>query len=145
MITLRRAYVPDTDGLFEVERSQLQSANWGRDGIKSELLNSAAQIWCAQEDGRICGFVSFRSAAGLAEILNVAVHANDCRRGIGFLLLQKVLDVLKQEGTEIVTLEVNIRNIGAIGLYEKTGFAEVGRREKFYHFTDDAIIMEKKL
>jgi len=133
------------DGLFAVERSQPQSANWGREGLKSELANPSAQIWCAQEDGKICGFVSFRLAAGLAEILNVAVDVQHCRKGIGFALLQKVADVLKKEGADTVTLEVNVRNIAAIGLYEKMGFYEVGHREKFYHFTDDALIMERKL
>lgn len=145
MITLRRAYVPDTDALFAVEHSQPQSANWGKNGLKSELQNSAAQIWCAQEDGNICGFISFRLAAGLAEILNVAVAPSACRKGVGFALMQKVLSVLKKDGADTVTLEVNIRNIAAIGLYEKAGFREVGRREKFYHFTDDALILEKKL
>ena len=89
--------------------------------------------------------VCLRAAAGQAEILNVAVHPSACRKGIGLALFSYVLNALKVQGVQDVTLEVNSKNFPAICLYEKVGFREVGRREKFYHQTDDALIMGKRL
>jgi len=40
---------------------------------------------------------------------------------------------------------VNASNAPALRLYEKCGFAVVGRRSKFYNLTDDAILMDMEL
>ena len=66
-------------------------------------------------------------------------------RGIGFLLLTRAFAEVRARGGQTVTLEVNVRNIPAISLYQKAGLKETGRREKFYNDTDDALIMGAEL
>ena len=142
---IRRAALPDVKRLAAIEALQPDSAGWGENGWKTELDTSAAQVWCAEQNGEVAGFVSFRLAAGLAEILNVAVHPHYCRQGVGTALLEQVWQELEKQGAQEVTLEVNARNTKAIALYQKMGLQERGRREKFYHHTDDALIMGKRL
>ena len=49
------------------------------------------------------------------------------------------------EKKEVISLEVNEKNIIAINLYKNFGFEKVGRRKKYYNGIDDAIIMTKKI
>ena len=44
-----------------------------------------------------------------------------------------------------ITLEVNEKNKPAISLYQKFDFQQVGLRKKYYHNTDNAVIMSVKL
>ena len=143
-MNIRKATEQDIPRLVQIEMSQPFSAQWSRQDWQQELKNVAAQVWC-YEDEEIKGFVSLRAVAGVAEILNVAVAPADCRRGIGFALFTRVLEELKKQQVQDVTLEVNVRNYAAIALYTKAGLAERSRRKKFYHQTDDALLMGKIL
>jgi len=54
----------------------------------------------------------------------------------------KLLNVLQKKcKDETITLEVSSTNIGALELYKKCGFKEVGIRKKYYKDAD-AIIMK---
>ena len=141
---LRRAEQKDIPRLAQLERLQPFSAQWGPKGWEQELANKASCVWCFEEE-KITGFVSAHGAAGMAEILNIAVDPAACHRGIGFALLSRALVALKEQGITDVTLEVNVHNYAALALYKKAGFEERGRRKKFYHQTDDALIMGKRL
>lgn len=141
----RLAFPVDAAQLAQVEALQPFSAQWGEEGFCRELINPCAQIWCAEQDGQLVGFVSLRLAAGIAEILNVAVHPAYCRRGIGFALLSRAVSSVKANGGEEISLEVHIRNLAAISLYSKAGFSELGRREHFYKDGAAALIMGKTL
>ena len=141
---IRRATVLDAASLERLERRQPLCAQWGEKGWKTEVNLASSQVWGAFEGEEVIAFVALRLAAGFGEILNVGVHPDFCRQGIGFKLLTHALRQARKEGGEHFTLEVNILNRAAISLYSKAGFAEVGRREKFYNGTDDALIMEWK-
>ena len=143
-MNIRRATALDIPRLVQIEMSQPFSAQWGLSGWQQELQNTAAQVWCYEEE-KVEGFVSLRAAAGVAEILNVAVDPACCHRGIGFALLTRALEDLQTQKVEEVTLEVNVRNYAAIALYKKAGRQERSRRRKFYHQTDDALLMGKTL
>lgn len=142
---LRRALPIDAAELAAVEAGQPMSAGWGEAGFVTELAHNFAFVWCAVEAGQIIGFVAVRQVADFCEILNLAVSPLHCRQGIGAGLLAKLFSELKQKDCREVTLEVNYRNAAAIGLYQKMGFTQTGRREKFYHGTDDALILGVKL
>lgn len=138
---IRQANPLDAADLAALEKTQALCAHWGEVGWKEELGQASSHVWIALEEEKLVGFVALRLAAGFVEILNVAVHPQYCRRGIGFQLLSRALRELKALGAERFTLEVNIHNRAAISLYSKIGFLEVGRREKFYNNAQDALIM----
>ena len=56
-------------------------------------------------------------------------------------MLEELINIAKEKKLDSVTLEVNVHNDIAIGLYQKYNFKEVGKRPKYYNNTDDAIIM----
>ena len=132
-MNIRFATPADAPELAAVEQTQPQAAGWGLAGFTSELQQPCARVWCAQDQDQIVGFLALRSAAGSAEILNVAVAPQHCRRGIGQQLLLRALDWVRERGGKEITLEVATTNLPAVCLYQKVGFVQVGVRKKFYN------------
>ena len=73
---------------------------------------------------------------------NVAVRPAYRRRGIADALLQGLEKLGRERELSFLTLEVRAGNAPAIALYEKNGYARVGRRPGYYdHPKEDAILM----
>jgi ribosomal-protein-alanine N-acetyltransferase len=80
----------------------------------------------------LVGFILTRCAADEAEILSIAVDESCQGRGLGRALLQRNLQRLAGLGVRAVFLEVGAENASALALYERMGFEQVGRRERYY-------------
>ena len=91
------------------------------------------------------GFVLARVAADECEILTLAVAGAARRRGIARALMAAACDEAGARGAGAVFLEVGADNAPARGLYQSLGFAERGRRAKYYAGREDAIIMARDL
>ena len=78
------------------------------------------------------GFAVSRIGADEAEILSIAIDADERGRGLSRNLLLTHLGHLAGKGVRTVFLEVEENNAPARRLYERTGFAVVGRRERYY-------------
>ena len=50
-----------------------------------------------------------------------------------------------RQGDFIAMLEVKASNQGALSLYSKLGFDEVGRRPRYYSDGEDALLLQKQL
>ncbi len=90
----------------------------------------------------VLGYVGFWLVAGEAHISTIAVHPKARRKGLGELLLVKVIETALAANADFVTLEVRVSNHGAQRLYEKYGFERRGRRKGYYSDNhEDAWIM----
>ena len=118
---------------------------WSLDSIRSELQNPLS-AWVAAMDGdTLAGYVGSQSVLGWADMMNLAVAPEYRRQGIGENLVLALEAVLKAEKVTCLTLEVRASNAPAIGLYEKLGFVQVGRRPNYYHNPkEDALILRKE-
>ena len=73
---------------------------------------------------------------------NIALTAAQRGRGLGRILMKKLMHAAAARGAERMTLEVRMSNTPAIRLYEGLGFSAVGVRRKYYQDNDeDAILM----
>jgi ribosomal-protein-alanine N-acetyltransferase len=81
---------------------------------------------------KIIGFSVSRMAADEAEILSIALAASYRGRGLSNHLLLTHLGHLAGRGMRTVFLEVEENNSPARRLYERAGFAVIGRRERYY-------------
>ena len=142
---LRLAQQIDATALAELEQMQPLAAGWGKEGFCSEIMQNCSIIWCAEEQGKIVGFLALRAAADSAEILNIAVRPEQCRKGIGKRLMTQALSTLKQQTVRQVTLEVAQNNLPACALYEKMGFCRLNVRKDFYGPGCSAWILGKTL
>jgi ribosomal-protein-alanine N-acetyltransferase len=94
------------------------------------------------------GFILCRAVAGEAEILTLAVAPNARRMGLGRALVEAAARKAARAGAGSLFLEVAQDNAAAIGLYEATGFAIVGRRAAYYRRgagAVDAVVMRRAL
>ncbi len=118
------------------------SSPWSEDGLKSELNNGFARFFVALQDDEVAGYIGAHNVLGEVYITNVAVFSELRRSGVGKALVEFLIEQMKYENAEFVTLEVRKSNFPAITLYEKCGFKPVGERKDFYEKPrEDAVLM----
>ena len=117
---------------------------WTAPEIKA-LLDSP-HVFALIESG---GFLLGRAVAGEAELLTLAVLPAARRQGLGARLVQAFLAEARARQSKQAFLEVAAGNTGAIALYERAGFAQVGRRKAYYTGadgqSDDALVLSRAL
>jgi len=119
---------------------------WSEKSIASELENPLSLWLVALEGEKVVGYVGSQSVLGWTDMMNVAVDPDYRRQGIGERLIAELIARLKAMGNECLTLEVRESNLGAIALYDKLGFREVGRRKNYYRNPrEDALILRVEL
>lgn len=106
-----------------------------------DLFRPGGVALVARSGSTLVGFVAAQLATDEAEILDLAVANAVRRQGVGRRLLEEVLRYLAARGAVRVLLEVRPSNMGALALYERMGFVQVGRRPRYYKDGEDALLM----
>jgi ribosomal-protein-alanine N-acetyltransferase len=139
----------DIAAIADIERRSF-SDPWSEQSFRDVLAHSRMFFVCARAGGdgsaahRVVGYVVAWFAAGQGEIANLAVDPDARGRGIGSALLDAALDEARHQRTDEVFLEVRSSNLRARQLYESRGFAEVGRRRRYYRQpVEDAVILRR--
>ncbi len=114
---------------------------WGADAIA--LMLELPGTFALHHPGQ--GFVLARVAAEEAEILTLAVHPDARRQGHGAALLMGAMAGAVARGATAMFLEVAEGNAAARALYAAAGFAEVGRRRRYYADGGDALVLRRDL
>jgi ribosomal-protein-alanine N-acetyltransferase len=132
----------DVDAVVEIERSSFERP-WSRDHFLRELDSQLARTIVARSavTKRVLGYVCRWIVVDEMQILNLAVHRDHRRRGIGRQLMHQALDEASDAAIRCVTLEVREANLEAVALYESLGFARVGRRSNYYGEGNDGVLM----
>ncbi len=116
--------------------AQIHSASfhrgWGEGEFDSMLTERNTLVHRLRMGRKTIGFAVSRMAADEAEILSIAVAESHRGRGLSFNLLLTHLGHLAGRGIRTVFLEVEENNQPARRLYERAGFAIVGRRDRYY-------------
>ena len=121
------------------------SMPWSENSIRYELTNPLALWIVAVEADVVLGYVGSQSVMGEADMMNLAVLPDRRRQGVGEELVKKLVEELARNAVTCLTLEVRTSNAGAIELYNKLGFAQVGRRPNYYkNPKEDALILRKE-
>ncbi len=93
------------------------------------------------EDGIILGYCLANVCVNYADILNICIHPDCRKKGLGSILLNYQVEKLRQLNIEFIMLEVRESNIDALSYYEKNGFKALEVRNKYYRNGEGAIIM----
>lgn len=150
----RRMRHDDLPQVMEIERAAFAHP-WSDDLLKRELSHDWSTVLLATEarprPGRgeaeaILGFVIFWLVHDELHVLNVAVAAEERRRGVARALMRQAEERAREHGARLGTLEVRRSNSAAIELYRSMGYREVGVRPNYYaEEGEDAIVMERDL
>ena len=121
------------------------SAPWSENSISSELTNPLS-CWLVALDGdRVAGYVGSQTVLDESDMMNIAVDPQYRRQGIAQALVEELVKCLARKGSRCLTLEVRTSNAGAIALYGKLGFVQVGLRKNYYRNPrEDAMILRKE-
>ncbi len=105
-----------------------------RDGVELVVMThdtdgviGYAVLWCILDQG---------------ELANIALTPGRRGTGLGSHLLRHVMGIGRDRGVEKLFLEVRASNLGAIELYKRFGFHDVGLRRAYYQAPrEDARVM----
>jgi ribosomal-protein-alanine N-acetyltransferase len=122
---------------------------WGEGEFESMLTERNTLVHRLRIGRNTIGFAVSRMAADEAEILSIAVAESHRGRGLSRNLLLTHLGHLAGRGVRTVFLEVEENNQPARRLYDGTGFAVAGRRERYYREANgeqlNAVLMRRDL
>lgn len=141
-MSLLPATVADQAALAVLHAAAFPPAEaWGAEAMALMLeMPGAFGLW---RPG--AGLILARAAAGEAEVLTLAVLPSGRRRGLGTALLAGAMQGAVLRGATAMFLEVAAGNAAALALYRASGFAEVGRRRRYYADGADALVMRRDL
>lgn len=152
-VHLERGTSKDIDRVMSVMESAFGNRfgeAWTRSQLAGILPMGGVSLVLAREaeNEEAIGFSLFRTVAGEAELLLLAVMSTHHRRGVGRQLLGYFIERARNEGVVRVHLEVRDGN-PAVEMYRTAGFSPVGRRRNYYHAPDgqrfDAITLSRQL
>lgn len=123
------------------------SVPWSREALEEELENPYAHyVVCTDGAGNVLGYIGSRIVLDSADITNVAVRPQYRRQGIGYELVNRMLEEMILRGVSSVLLEVRESNLPAQNCYARAGFTPVGRRKGYYDLPkEDALLMGRQL
>jgi [ribosomal protein S18]-alanine N-acetyltransferase len=118
---------------------------WSARAFLDELSNPLSRCRLSRADGRLAGFLVLRHFPSESQVLELGVHPDFRRKGLGRALVDDAWEAAVARGSAGVSLEVRAGNAAAIALYAAAGFVPVGRRARYYEGREDAVLMERKV
>lgn len=132
----------DVGSVFGILSSEKNGA-WTYEQLEHSLRLENVLCYVAKNDDKVLGFVLIEETPYDFDILEIVVDQELRGRGIGTMLMKRVLDYAKLTHKEKTTLEVASDNKSAISFYEKFGFSQISVRKNYYKNGNDALIFQK--
>jgi ribosomal-protein-alanine N-acetyltransferase len=129
----------DVPAVATVER-EIYPQPWSARIFFDELAQSNRTYIVVTDDGEIVGYGGLMVIEDDAHITTLAVVPGFRRMRLGTRILLTLVERGLAAGARHLTLEVRATNTDAQRLYERFGFAPVGKR-KGYYAGEDAIVM----
>jgi ribosomal-protein-alanine N-acetyltransferase len=144
-LAVRHFTAADLDHVVRIENASFPIDAFSESDFRRLHSAHPHEFLVAEISGQVVGYVVGSVAGGCGQIESLAVDDAARRRGIGALLVRRLLDRFRETGLRTCRLEVRTENPVAIDLYERLGFRVVGRRRRYYPNGGDALVMEKVL
>jgi ribosomal-protein-alanine N-acetyltransferase len=144
-ILLREMQATDIPEVIEIERMSFTTP-WSENAFLKEIHKLYSLTRVAVLGDKVIGYICANYIMDEGHIMNLAVHHNFRRRGIGTKLVEEILDKLKENDCRYIYLEVRFSNLRARNFYERFGFRVAGIRRNYYTSpVEDAALMMHKL
>ena len=143
MVNVRKMEFRDIKKVVELEEKYLLES-LGEKLLASELSekNNGVSFYVIENDDVVIGYIGRYYFFQEAEVLNFVVDESYQHQGYGQKLFDKMVEDMKD--VKKITLEVRASNINGISFYTKTGFKQVGVRNRYYKNGEDALLLLKE-
>jgi [ribosomal protein S18]-alanine N-acetyltransferase len=143
---LRPMREADLNAVIEVERASYEFP-WTR-AIFRDCLRVGYFCFVYEAPAALVGHGIMSVAAEECHLLNICVHPEHQRHGLGRALVNFLLSFARRKRAQVALLEVRVSNTAAYRLYTQLGFDEIGIRKDYYparYGREDAIILARDL
>lgn len=135
---------PDLDAVMEIE-NRVFTSPWSRDSYQQLVPQDPISMWVAKEGTQVLGYMLYQLWGEEMELHTIGVLPEAQGRGVGKLLMEKLIAEAHYHGVSEIYLQVRVSNLPAIRLYERFAFAKVGMRRRYYQDNqEDAFVMRWK-
>ena len=116
---------------------------WTLQGFKDSLNEASAHLIVIEnEETDIVGYACLYQVVDEGEVVNVAIDPKYRQKGYGAKLVDALMELGKNLGSQCFFLEVRKSNDAGRALYSSLGFFECGIRKGFYdNPKEDAVLM----
>jgi ribosomal-protein-alanine N-acetyltransferase len=149
-VILRKMTQEDIPMVMEIEEAVCEFP-WSA-SIYSDCIRVGYHCFVlAREAGQvqeIVGYGLLSVAAGEAHVLNICIKPSAQHQGLGYRMMQHLIQLAKELFAHRIYLEVRLSNIHAIALYKKLAFTQIGERKDYYpsiNGREDALVFAKHL
>ncbi len=148
LVRIRKMHKDDLPDVLKIEAKNYQYP-WKKAIFKDCFIATSYSNWvCEDETETIIGYAVLSVGAGEAHIINISIAPEVQGQGIGYKMMTHLIEIARKKA-ETLFLEVRPSNQGAIHLYNKLGFNEVGLRKGYYPAEngqrEDAVILALEL
>jgi ribosomal-protein-alanine N-acetyltransferase len=147
-LVIRHATPADIPAILDLAHRAVRAAHWPVEQYQRIFANETPRrvALVSDEQSSVQAFLVGRVLNDEWELENIVVSDLLRQQGLGKRLLDEFLGAAKTEGAKTAFLEVRESNAAARRLYEKSGFVENGRRQRYYTApAEDAILYHKFL
>ena len=123
----RRLEAWDADAMADIHAKCFDKA-WPATDMRTHIDRDI----CIGVGQPLMSFIILRSVGDQAEVLTIATDPDHRRHGLGRKILLSGQKSAKEEGAEIIFLEVAEDNAGAAHLYRTSGYQQISRRPAYY-------------
>jgi ribosomal-protein-alanine N-acetyltransferase len=113
--------------------------------IKDMLDNPYSYYYKLVFEDQLIGYFGLWVIFEDIQITTIAVDSEYQGSGFGKLMIEFIIDLVKSQNAENITLEVRKSNERAINLYQKYQFYKVAVRKNYYEDGEDAYLMKLDL
>ena len=150
-VTLRPMSAADLPAVMRLEEELFAPDTWTEAMYRDELRHTDTRHYLVAEDehpgggqSSVVGWAGLIAYDDEAHVSTIGVARDRQGEGIGALLLDALLAEADRR-SPVVLLEVRADNDRAMGLYRRRGFAEIGRRPRYYQPSGtDAVVMKRE-
>lgn len=143
-MNIRKMEAEDLDQVAAIEADSF-SRPWSRNAFEDSMKLSNYIFLVAEVNHEILGYCGLVCTEDDGNITSIAVKKEVRNKGIGYGIVEAMIDEAKTKGLKAMTLEVRKSNSSAIRLYEQVGFKSAGLRKNYYEAPrEDAVIMWKE-
>lgn len=144
---LRGAHWTDIPALAALDRDLFAHDAWSEPTWWAELAGRPRRDYLVlTDDDGVLGYAGLDHGGDVADVMTVAAAPRAQGRGVGSRLLDELEQRARSRGAASMMLEVRADNAAARRLYERTGYALLATRRRYYQPGDvDALVMRKLL